>query len=105
MDNVASRDTNRSNLPKIGTHKALTVADLPQVYKKAIAKQPKAEKATYEEVSLILEGIVRKITGEDDGEVSEATSEQKRMSVPGSHKNLVKLLPPLEGGKKHKYED
>lgn len=90
------------------------------MYKKVVASQPKDKKAIYEDVSFILEGVVRKALGEPElkppqpldepPQSSDAmSSDSKRISLPtSSQKNLVKLLPPLESeesGDNIKFED
>lgn len=79
--------------------KVLTAKDLPQIYKKVIEKQSKADRAIFEETSLVLENLIQKVCAEE-----ELT---KRDSVPQSrenhHKNLVKLLPLEENLDSNKY--
>ena len=67
--NRPSRNTNRSNLPKIGTSKkatGLSIDDLPKVYQTIVRKQPIKKKAMYTECAIVLENVIRKITGEEE---------------------------------------
>jgi len=47
---------------------------LPEVYGKIVSKQPKAKKAVYEECSIVLENIVRKVLGEGELKPQEEVS-------------------------------
>ena len=99
-----SRHTNRSNLPKIGQPRALTLDDLPPVYARLASRAPRAKRPIYEEVAVIVENMVRKTAGQEalgTEEPRDAASshDSRRFSVTDSQDGAgrnVKLLPPLE---------
>jgi len=80
--------------------------DLPPVYKKIVSSQKRAFRPIYEEVSFILENMVRKVMGEgelkpniEDNRDSVSSDGSKEKSIPGSReefKNVSRSLPPLE---------
>ena len=81
-----SRNTNRSNLPKIGAKKPHSVKDLSHAMQRVIRKQPKGKQAVYEETAFVLENVIRKVCGEPELQAGDdiSSADSKRLSIPQS---------------------